>query len=127
MTRYDPLTPPDPEQWSALEEQEQLDLVADYHRHARLRAPNAKAHAIIHVVVERQIALGDEIPVRRTVQRLMSEGLDRHDAIHAVGQVLAGHMNDLVRRGKLKADEDPNTDYYAQLATLTAEEWLRSG
>jgi hypothetical protein len=127
MTRYDPLTAPDPEQWSALEEQEQLDLVTDYHRHAHLRAPNAKAHAIIHVVVERQIALGDEIPVEQTVQRLMTEGLDRHEAIHAVGSVLAGHMNDLVRQGALKADEDPNTAYYAALATLTAEERLRSG
>jgi hypothetical protein len=127
MTRYDPLTAPDPEQWSALEEQEQLDLVTDYHRHARLHAPNDKVHAVIHVVVERQIALGDEIPVGRTVQRLMSEGLDRHEAIHAVGSVLSGHMNDLVRRGKLKAGEDPNTPYYAALETLTAEEWLRSG
>jgi hypothetical protein len=127
ITGYDPLTAPDPEQWSALEEQEQLDLVTDYHRHAGLRAPNAKVHAIIHVVIERQIALGDEIPVGRTVQRLMSEGLDRHEAIHAVGSVLAGHMNDLVRRGELKADEDPNTAYYAALAALTAEDWLRSG
>jgi hypothetical protein len=127
ITHYDPLIPPDPEQWSALEEQEQIDLVADYHRHARLRAPNAKVHAVIHVVVERQIALGDETPVRRTVQRLMSEGLDRHEAIHAVGLVLAGHMNDLVRGGEPKTDEDPNTAYYAALATLTAEEWRRSG
>jgi hypothetical protein len=36
-------------------------------------------------------------------------------------------MHDLVRRGELEADEDPNTAYYAALATLTAEEWLRSG
>ena len=127
MTRYDPLTAPAPEQWLALEEQEQIDLVTDYHRAARLRAPNNKAHAVIHVVVERQIALGDELPVERTVQRLMSEGLDRHEAIHAVGLVLTGHMNDLVRRGELKAGEDPNTAYYAALATLTAEEWRRSG
>jgi hypothetical protein len=127
ITHYDPLIPPDPEQWSVLGEQEQIDLVTDYHRRARRRAPNAKVHAVIHVVVERQIALGDEIPVRRTMQRLMSEGLDRHEAIHAVGFVLAGHMNDLVHRGELKADEDPNTAYYAALETLTAEEWLRSG
>ena len=90
-------------------------------------AHQCQVHAVIHVVVERQIALGDEIPVRRTVRRLMSEGLDRHEAIHAVGSVLAGHMNDLVRRGEPKAGEDPNTAYYAALATLSAEEWLRSG
>jgi hypothetical protein len=105
----------------------QIDLVADYHRHARLRAPNANMHAVIHAVVERQIALGDETPVRQTVQRLMSEGLDRHEAIHAVGSVLTGHIHDLVRRGEVKAGDDPNTAYYAALATLTAEAWLRSG
>ena len=127
MTRYDPLIPPEPEHWSALDEQEQIDLVADYHRRARLRAPNAKMHAVIHVVVERQFALGDETPVRRTVQRLMFEGLDRHEAIHAVGSVLAGHIHDLMRRDELKAGEDPNIAYFAALATLTAEEWRRSG
>jgi hypothetical protein len=36
-------------------------------------------------------------------------------------------MNDLVRGGEPKTDEDPNTAYYAALATLTAEEWRRSG
>jgi hypothetical protein len=126
LTRYDPLLAPDPEAWNALDEQEQIDLVMEYHRRARIRVPRAKAHAAIHVMVENQIALGDEIPVARTVQRLMSEGLDRHDAVHAVGSVLAGHMNDLLRRGELKPGEDPNVSYYAQLAVLTAESWRRS-
>ena len=40
----------------------------------------------------------DELPVRRTAQRLMSEGLDRHDAIHAIGSVLAGNIHDLMRK-----------------------------
>jgi hypothetical protein len=31
--------------------------------------------------VENQAALGDEIPVRGTLERLMGEGLDRHAAI----------------------------------------------
>ncbi len=42
----------------------------------------------MHVVVENQIAMGDEIPVRDTLVRLMSEGLDRHDAVHAIATVL---------------------------------------
>jgi hypothetical protein len=124
---YDPLSPPDPEQWQELDEQEQIRLVENFHRHARIRVPNLTAHAVIHVVVENQIALGDEIPVARTVQRLMSEGLHRHEAIHAVGSVLAGHMNDLLRGPESKAGEDVNTAYYAALEKLTAKEWLRSG
>jgi hypothetical protein len=123
MKRYDPLTPPDPAQWLALDEQERMDLAEEYHRRARIRVP--KAHAIFHAVVESQIALGDEIPVRRTLERLMSEGLDRHDAVHAVGSVLAAHMYDLVHQPDTGAD--PNKAYFDELEKLTAEDWLRSG
>ena len=33
-----------------------------------------------HVVVENQVALGEATPVPATLDRLMDEGLDRHDA-----------------------------------------------
>ncbi|MGY4511289.1 hypothetical protein [Bradyrhizobium sp. USDA 3650] len=46
-------------------------------------------HAVIHAVVESQIA-DRELPVRAAAQRLMSEGLDRHEAIHAIRSVLVG-------------------------------------
>jgi hypothetical protein len=127
MNRYDPHHPPEPEEWLALDEEERIELVEEYHRRARICVPRAKAHAVIHAVIENQIALGDEIPVQRTVQRLMSEGLDRHEALHAAGSVLAGHMNDLLRQPETDTDADPNDAYYAALERLTAEEWLRSG
>jgi hypothetical protein len=127
MDRYDPLVPPDPEEWSSLGEGEQINLVEDYHRRARIRLPNLTVHAVIHAVVESQIALGDEIPVKRTLERLMSEGLDRHDAIHAVGSVLAGHMYDILRGPEPQPGADPNTAYFAELEQMSAEEWGRSG
>jgi hypothetical protein len=125
MKHYDPLQPPDPEQWRLISEEEQIQLVSDYHRRARIRLPNAMVHAVVHVIVENQIALGDETPVRRTVQRLISEGLDRHESIHAVGSVLATHINDLLRGPDPGAE--PNRSYYAALDDLTAEGWLQSG
>ena len=90
MERYDPLKAPDPKEWLSLDEQERIDLVQDYHRRARVELPNATGHAIAHVIVENQIALGDELAVERTLNRLVAEGLDRHDAIHAIGSVLVG-------------------------------------
>jgi hypothetical protein len=33
----------------------------------RIRPPNESPHAIFHVIVENQIALGDELPMRRAV------------------------------------------------------------
>jgi hypothetical protein len=81
MKSYDPRKAPDPQQWLAFTELERITLVRDYHRHKRVRLPNEQVHAITHAIVENQIALGDETPVRRTLQQLMGEGLDRHQAI----------------------------------------------
>jgi hypothetical protein len=125
--KYDPLVPPDPKEWLALGEQERIDLAEEYHRRKRVRLPDTQVHALFHAIVEAQIALGDEIPVRRTMERLMAEGLDRHEAIHAVGSVLAGHMHDLLQRPDAKRDADPNARYFAELERLTAKEWRRSG
>jgi hypothetical protein len=126
MKYYDPLEPPQPEEWRSIDEEDRIRLVEDFHQRARIRVPNAKVHAVVHVVVENQIALGDEIPVRRTVQRLMSEGLDRHDAIHAVGSVLVGHMTELLGQSEAVAGAKPNDRYYAELDCLTAKSWRLS-
>lgn len=124
MQRYDPLKAPDPAEWLALDEQERIALAQDYHRRARIRVPNARAHATAHAIVESQIALGDETPARRTAQRLMEEGLDRHEAIHAIGMVLFEFIYDLTNAPA--SDSDPNVPYFAALEQLTAKDWRRS-
>lgn len=129
IRKYDPLVAPDSQQWLMLDEQQRLDLVLAYHRGAGLGAPREKLHAVIHVVVENQIA-DDTLPVRHTARRLMSEGLDRHEAIHAIGSVLAGYLNDLTREtdpdGQPIKSTDANKAYFAELEGFTVEEWLRS-
>jgi hypothetical protein len=89
---------------------------------ARIRVPNVAVHAAMHAIVETLIALGDEAPARRTAQRLMDEGLDRHEAIHAIGSVLVEFMTDLIKAPK--SDGDPNVAYFAALERLTAANWL---
>ncbi|MFL6936576.1 MAG: hypothetical protein ACJ8EJ_18200 [Xanthobacteraceae bacterium] len=128
MNEYDPFTSPEPEEWLALDEQERVDLVENYHRRKRIRLPSSTVHAIIHAVVENQIALGEQVPIR-TLQRLMSEGLDRHDAIHAIGSVLIVHLAELMRQveAETTSDADPNAPYYAELERLTAKSWRESG
>jgi hypothetical protein len=119
MQGYDPLAAPDPEQWLALDEQARSGLVRDYHQRARPRLPHIQAHALLHVAVENQIALGDESPAQRTARRLMDEGLDRHDAIHAIGLVLIKFMYDLIE----EPGSAQNEAYFAALERLTADEW----
>lgn len=121
--RYDPFHDPDPAAWLGLDEQIRIQLAQDYHRREKIRLPNLTIHATIHAVVENQVALGEEIPVRATLKRLLGEGLDRHDAIHAIGAVLADHMRCLVL--EKAPGKDPNAAYFGKLEHLTPESWVR--
>lgn len=126
MNSYDPLKAPDPDTWLSLDEQERLKLAEDYHRRAKISLPSVTAHAAFHAIVETQCAMADETPVRRTIDRLMAEGLDRHEAIHAVGMILSEQMHDLVQGPAATRPSDPNEAYFAALETLTAQAWRES-
>jgi len=121
---YDPATAPEPSEWLELDEQERMLRVEYHHRRAGIRTGQDRLHAALHTVVENQIALDDPPAVRRAMERLMAAGLDRHEALHAVGSVLAGGVFDLVK------GEAPipfsNDDYSAAVERLTAESWRRT-
>ncbi len=123
MEIYDALTAPDPKEWLETDEYEQLDLVEDYHR--RVRAPLSRSqrtlHANLHVVIENQIAAADPALAGQTVERLMKEGLDRHEAVHAVAAIMAVKIQEVVHNNKLF--DQP--DYLTQLERLSAERWRR--
>ncbi len=122
MQKYDPMLDPDLEQWELLDEAERIDLVIDYHESAGIEVPNVDSHAMLHVVVENQFALGSETPVEATFHRLLDENLDRHDAIHAIASVLVNYMFELMHG---ENDEQGNEEYYAEIEKLTAAKWLR--
>lgn len=98
-------------------------LVEQYHKKARVALPNRVLHATMHAVVENQLAEG--IPViQEALSRLMSEGLDRHDAVHAIASVLAEHTWRLLRNEPVSSD--PHERYFQALRVLTAKQWLHS-
>ena len=123
MLKYDPEQSPNVSEWLALGEQERIDLALQFHKSARIKIPSAIAHASIHVIVENQIAENVE-PVVRAMSRLQREGLSRHDALHAVGSVLAEHIHEVL------TTEDgasvPNEIYFAAVERLSAKGWLDS-
>jgi hypothetical protein len=119
MVRYDPDRVPSRE-WFLLDEQERLLSVQRYHERAKVELPNATLHAIIHAVIEDQLASG-VTPVVTAFERLMNEGLNRHDALHAIGSVLAEHMLNLMKG--IQAPGEPNQPYYDGLTDLTASGW----
>ena len=121
--RYDPLRTPKPKDWLALDEDERIHSVTRFHKAAREPLPNATVHACMHVVVENQAALGAETPVAEAIARLLSEGLDRHDAVHAVGAVFARHYFDMMK-GTSTSDPDAlRTAYFDEVRSLTAARW----
>ncbi len=120
ITQYDPTRDPDATEWLAMDESARMLLVQDYHRKARIRLPNDRLHAMFHTVVENQLAGAGDAEPRETLNRLMSEGLDRHDAVHAMGSVLAVHMHRLMTG---KASGDPNAEYNRSLKELTVAKW----
>ncbi len=90
---YDPLTAPDAADRLALEEGERLRLVEAYHRRAGVLAPEPTVHATLHTIVESQVAADDPSAVRRALARVMKEGLDRHEAIHAIAWALTNQLH----------------------------------
>ena len=120
MEEYDPNRDPEADEWLDLDEQERMMLVEDYHRRHRLRMPSVEAHAVIHAIVENQLALEDPVVVA-TFARLRREGLDRHDAVHAIGSVLASHMHALLVGEH--SEREPNERYYKALGKLSARKW----
>jgi len=125
MDRYDPGQAPDPEERLELDETERSLLVKDHHRRAHVKLPGLEMHATIHAVVETQLAADDPPAARLALARLQAGGLDRHEAIHAIGSVLTRHLYELMQ-GTPPAG-DPTQVYVGGLARLTVESWRRGG
>ncbi len=119
--RYEANEQPHSQVWLELDESERIDAVRDYHRRTRVKLENPELHAIAHVVVENQVVLGEATSVPATLDRLMDEGLDRHEAIHAIASILMSIVHDIAR----EADDgsDINAKYGRELGKLTATGW----
>lgn len=121
INTYNPNQAPDPDQWLALDEEDAISLIYAYHMDLDEEFPNIQMHAVIHNVVENQAAMVDETPVKKTLERLMKEGLDRHEAIHAVGSVLVDHMWNIQQPNS--DPEELNKSYFRKLNKLTVDSW----
>jgi hypothetical protein len=115
---------PDSKEWLELDESLRIELVRnsigediedDVPEDARF------LHATIHVVVENQLAMGvDPVPV--TMEKLIRRGLTRHEALHAIGAVLAEDIFDLLQSNEKSW---PKHRYRRRLEKLTAKRWRK--
>ncbi|WP_245763382.1 hypothetical protein [Paraburkholderia diazotrophica] len=122
MEAYNPDSAPEPDSWLELDEQERIVLVEAWHRAAHVKLPNVTAHAAFHAVVENQIAMNLD-PVIRAMHRLTKAGLTRHDAIHAIGSVVAEHLFDILNTGQSDDVDASQARYLAAVERLTVASW----
>jgi hypothetical protein len=125
MTKYDPAVDQQADRWLATGEADRIATVEAYHRHQRIRLPRPTLHATLHTIVENQLALGEQVVID-ALARLRSEGLTRHEAVHAIGMVLAEQIYDVLK-DQSEVLSDLNTPYLDRVRQLTAEQWRQSG
>jgi len=119
--QYDPQAAPDPAIWLATPDADRLDAVRRHHKKKKFRGGRLELHTAIHVAVETQLAEGHP-DATAALRRLLAEGLDRHEALHAIGSVVAAEMFDIAKSHRT---HDPQA-YSDKLRQLTAASW-RSG
>jgi hypothetical protein len=116
--RYDADREPKAETWLQLDESERLDAVLSSHKGMGLKGDRAKLHAVAHTVIENQLAEGHP-DARGALDRLMAEGLTRHEAVHAIGIPFSEQMLNTLKNNR---PFDPE-EYKRALGKLTAASW----
>jgi hypothetical protein len=94
-----------------------------YHRKRKIKLPNRRLHAAMHVIVENQVATNQPPTARPALRRLVKGGINRHEAVHAIGSVLSRTIYSLLK-GTQPPGEDSNAKYAARLERLDADWWL---
>lgn len=123
MEKYDPINPIDSEKWLGLDEATQIELVRDFHAKLGFEMPidALERHSSIHVIVENQLAMEVEL-IPETIAKLTRQGLDRHEAIHAIGAIISEDIFDLF---KGNIEKFSPTKYRRKLEKITAKRWLK--
>lgn len=122
MEKYNPQIEPNKQIWLNTSEDERIDMVREYHKkNDDLEDDALTIHSAIHVIVENQLAMGIEL-LPETITKLIRQGLERHEAIHAVGAIISENIFDLVRGNK---SEFSPKQYRNKLDKITAKRWRK--
>ncbi|MEI8704258.1 hypothetical protein [Pseudoalteromonas sp. B62] len=123
MDKYNPNQPVNSKNWLALDEAMRIELVHDFHSAFDLEMADEalNLHSTIHVLVENQLAMGAEL-VPETIAKLTRQGLDRHEAIHAIGALISEDIFDALNGN---AKEFSQKKYRRKLEKITAKRWLK--
>ncbi len=121
MEEYKVSIAPDPKEWLSIDEYTRLELVVEFVNkfETHIENPAKRIHASLHVIVENQLAMESE-PAPETYSRLRKQGLNRHEAIHAIGAVISEDMFEIMQGNKHQ-----ELKYQDRLRKLTAKRWKK--
>jgi len=75
-------------------------------------------HTVLHVIIDRQIQVGQPDFVEETFNRLRQQGMDEHQCLHAIIGVYSELYFTTFRRGK----QFDTLDYESRLSSLSYED-----
>ncbi len=123
MDKYNPFESIDPAEWLECDESERIELVREFHKNLEDEMPDdaLSIHSSVHVIIENQLAMGVKL-IPETIAKLTRQGLDRHEAIHAIGAIISEDIFNIV---KGKTQEFSTKKYRRKLEKITAKRWLK--
>ena len=125
MNTYNPLIEPNKDEWLESSEYDRIDAVREFHENSNddeFEEDDALSiHCTLHVIVENQLAMSVEL-IPETIAKLTRQGLDRHEAIHAIGAIICEDIFYIVQ-GK-KTEFSPK-QYRKRLGKITAKRWRK--
>ena len=121
MNEYNAMVEPDPQSWLLLDEDIRMDLVNQFvEENEDIDDEAIPIHSAVHVIVENQLAEKIRVTVD-AYARLLRQGLDRHEVIHAIGVVISGDIFDMLDENKGAS----GMKYKSRLRKLTAKRWRK--
>ena len=127
MDTYNPDKKMNPETWLALDEDEQQELIEEYVLTEELDLGDDVSftlHAAAHTLVETQLAM-DEKDTVDAYDRLIRQGLKRHETIHALAAVIFEGVHQSMQENMNEPGADLTIRYKSRLRKLTAKKWLK--
>jgi hypothetical protein len=117
---YDPDRGPTPAAWLALpDDARMLEIASAHRRHSLGDEKKDRLHAVAHLLIENQLATNDPAVTRITLERLLSGGVWRHDAIHALSSVMMRFIVDAMQEKPFELSR-----YEDELAALEPRDWI---
>ena len=122
IKKYDALIEPEPELWLELSEDERISLIENYieKNETNIKKEVLIIHSSIHMFVENQLAENFE-STKEAYNRLIRQGLNRHDTLHAIGSIVTNDIYNMVKN----ETEFNDITYKNRLRKLTAKKWKK--